>query len=143
MSIANFEGKKVLICYIEKSINELAEGKPYRKTLLDCVCKYWEIPNISKANDANFVIGVGADKKILIVAKLNEKGWQLIGDSPNLKKSMPSNDKLLKRYGFEGDDISNLAEFKHYIGQTLPSHIKFRKDISFPLYCENGEILNW
>ena len=127
MSIANFEGKKVLICYIEKSINELAEGKPYRKTLLDCVCKYWEIPNISKANDANFVIGVGADKKILIVAKLNEKGWQLIGDSPNLKKSMPSNDKLLKRYGFEGDDISNLAEFKHYHRRNIAKSYKVPK----------------
>ncbi len=143
MSIATFEGKKVLICYLKKSINELAEGKPYRKTLLDCVCKYWEIPNVSKANGTNFVIGVDAYKKILIVAKPNEKGWQIIEDSPNLKKIMPSNESLLKRYGFEGDDISNQAEVKHYIGQTLPSHIKFFKNITFPLYCENGEIVAW
>lgn len=143
MIIANFEGKKVLICYIEKSINELVDGKPYRKTLLDCVCKYWEIPNISKANEADFVIGVNAAKEIQIVAKPNENGWQKIERSVNLKKLMPENDKLLKRYGFEGDDISDQTEVKHYIGQSLPRHIKFLKDIKSPLYRENGEILDW
>ena len=142
MAIADFSGKKVLICYIEKSMNELIYGKPWRHTLLDCVCKYWDIPSVVKANEADFVIGVNAEKIISVVAKPDQNGWQKVSAFPKLRNEVKDK-KLLERFAFEGNDISKTPEAAPYIGKTLSGHIKFVKDISYPLYCINGEIINW
>ena len=142
MAIVDLSGKKVLICYIEKSLNDLLEGKPNRKTFLDCVCKYWEIPDVTKANSADFVIGVNAEKNIVIIAKPNEKGWQKVNTFPKLKAELKDN-KFLERFAFEGTDISKTSEGLQYIGKTLPSNIKFFKNISYPLYCIDGKIIEW
>jgi hypothetical protein len=145
MDIANFSNKRVLICYIEKSYNEFINQTSYRKTLLDCVSKYWDIPNLSKANEADFVIGVGADKTILVIAKPNEKGWQKVSTFASLKKESPviKNPKLLERYAFEGIDISKSAEVKDFYGKKLSERIKFDKDITWPLYYVNNEVVEW
>ena len=144
MDITNFTRKKVLIFYIEKSYNEFINQAPYRKSMLDCVSKYWDIPNIPKANEADFVIGVGKDKIILIVAKPNEKGWQKVSSFDSLKKETPviENPKLLERYAFEGTDISKSSEAKDFYGKKLSDKIKFVKDITWPLYCVDNEIID-
>ena len=142
MAVVDLSGKKVLICYIEKSINDLLAGKPNRKTFLDCVCKYWEIPDINKANSVDFVIGVNADKNIVVIAKPNENGWRKVKTFPKLKAELSDN-KFLERFAFEGIDISKTTEALPYIGKTLPSNIKFFKDIPYPLYCINGNIIDW
>ena len=139
MSIADFSNKKILICYIDKSINELADGKPWRKDLFDCVSKYWEIPDIVTANSADFVIGVNAAKTIMIVAKPNEQGWQKVKNISKIKDEEPAK-KLAERYAFEGNE---LPEMKEFLGKTLPSNIKFPKGVSYPLLCVNGEIIDW
>ncbi len=141
MAIADLKGKTILICYIEKSINELAAGKPNRKTLFDCVCKYWDIPDLKKANSADFVIGVDKDKNIVIIAKPDENGWQRVNTLPKLKAELHDN-KYFERYAFEGTDISKTSEALPYIGKSLPGNIKFSKDITYPLYCVDGNVIN-
>ena len=140
MAIADFTGKKVLICYIAKSIKEL--GNPNRKTLLDCVCKYWDIPDLTEANNADFVIGVDENKTIVIVARPDKNGWQKVCNIPGIKDEEAAK-KYLTRYAFIGTDISNEPEYKKYIGQTLSSNIKFPQGVTFPLYIENNQEQSW
>ena len=139
MMIADLSNRKILICYIGNSIEELVNEKPWRKSLLDCVSKYWEIPDLAKANNADFVIGVNKEKEIMIVAKPNEKGWQKVKSISKLRNDEPAS-KFAERYAFEGVE---LVEMKNMLGKKLPSHIKFFPGITYPLLCVNGEIIDW
>ncbi|MBB5225431.1 hypothetical protein DYE50_03775 [Treponema ruminis] len=137
-------GKKILICYIKNSLNEVVSEKPWRKSLLDCVCKYWEIPNVAKANAVDFIVGVDENKCIVVVAKLNAKGWQKVSEL-EIKNEEPvlKNKSFLNRYAFEGEDISKSPESKKLIGAKLPDTIKFEHGITYPLYCDDGKIIPW
>lgn len=147
MEIANFSGKRVLICCINKSYEELFEKKSWRKEKLDCVNKYWDIPNLEKANNVDYIIGYyGNPKIIVVVAKLGKYGWQKVSEIEKLRQEEPvlKNKDYLNRYAFiGGQDISDLSEGKIFINKIVPSHIKFPQFSSKPIYCVNNEVVEW
>ena len=117
--VANLENVKALLFSINVSYENMLKGKypVARKSLLDCVQKYWKI-NPERANNADFVFGIYKNE-IKAVAKIL-KPWKRVSeyiqegyfkDDDELKE----NPSYYDRYAFVGESI----EDSPYLGKRL------------------------
>ncbi len=75
-----------------------------RKNVYDCTRKYWDIKDLPKAEEAEYIVGV-ANKKIEGIYK-NISGWKLVKDMPELinDNEVKNYPKHLSNYAFSGEE---------------------------------------
>lgn len=94
---------KILYLCITKAYNGIEKFN--RKDIYDCTRKYWNLTSLSKATEADYIVGVA--KGIIKGIFKRTEAWKLVKDMPEFE-----NDAKLKehpeyklRYAFTGTSI--------------------------------------
>ena len=97
-----------------------------RKNTYECTRKYWNLRNLKKASEAEYIVGV-AKGEIKGIYKRTED-WKLVQDMPDLLNDdeVKENPKNLKRYAFTGIDIPlDSEEGKSIISEYKKNPFRF------------------
>ena len=94
---------KLLYLCITKAYNGVSNFK--RKDIYDCTRKYWNLNSLSKANEADYIVGV-AKGVIKGIFKKTEP-WKLVKDILELQNDaeLRENPEYRYRYAFIGTSI--------------------------------------
>lgn len=122
-------GKVIFVC-INKPYEKLSKGIKVagRASRWDCVRKYWPIDDVKKANEADFILGV-CHKEIVVVCKMDERGWRKISEDSQLMNGVKNDAEiiecpsLLSRYAFSGEIVDDSP----YLGMEIPSECGFNQ----------------
>ena len=100
------EKMKILYLCITNAFYDKGKFCNKRKTTYECTRKYWNLRNLQKASEAEYIVGVAKGKIEGIYKKTED--WKLVQDMPELLNDdeVKENPKYLKRYAFTGEEIS-------------------------------------
>ena len=103
------EGRNPKIMYlcITRAFNNLDDFN--RDNVYECTRKYWKIPDLQKANDAEFIVGL-ANGEIKGIYK-KESDWRQVKDVPELLDDSEVNNhpEYKARYVFSGKEVESAA----------------------------------
>ena len=95
---------KILYLCITKAYNEIGNFK--RKDVYDCTRKYWNLKSLSKAYEAEYIVGVSKGKITGIF--IRTESWKLVKDMPEFQNDieLKENPEYKQRYAFTGKSVA-------------------------------------
>ena len=119
---------KILYLSISKAYSGIDNLR--RKDIYDCTRKYWNLKSLSKASEADYIVGVA--KGIIKGIFKRTTAWQLVKDIPEFQndEELKENPNYKLRYAFTGYSISLESEIgKEILKEYNTNPFKFNRNV--------------